>query len=122
MAGIAHGDALPAGSGADHDRTHAHGHAPAGHGSPAHDDGGHFFPHSTALIHADGHENVEVPALHSIPGQWLPDLPVAATPDSSALVLVGQPAAVVRLDRSDPKGADRPLRPPLRGPPPISVA
>lgn len=116
---------------AEVDSSHAHEHShelaptdPRGVVSNAHSDSGHFAPHSAALAHEDGHENVELLVLQPPAVKSLLDLPLLALLCAVVLVLTRTRTTVVAVltDPPDPKRADWSLRPPLRGPPSFSIA
>lgn len=111
-------------SGAHSEHGHLHERAPAqsdadGLATMVQFDGEHFTPHPDALIHADGHENIEVQALQPPAGRSPLDLPLLVQFFCVAFVLARARAFIVLpiTDPPDSKRADGSLRPPLRGPP-----
>ncbi len=115
---------------------HAHDHAHAHEGlSDSHTDttewlgtgqsgSEHFEAHSIALIHADGHENIEILALQPQTIKTTVDLPSLVLLYSAVLFLTDRTELVVHhvTDPPDERRADWFLRPLLRGPPTRSVA
>lgn len=123
-----HGHTLHAWAEMDSDREHGHGHEltidhaiAADFPSSKHDDGDHFDPHPSSLIHQDGHENIELQALQAPAVKSLLDLPLLLCVAVVVLTRIQIPVVAVRTDPPDPKRADWFLRPPLRGPPSFSV-
>lgn len=105
-----------------HERIDAHAAVPD-LGIAEHDQHEHVAAHSVALIHDDGHENIELQALQPPSGKVLPDLPLLALLCCAVLVLARTrtPMVAVITDPPDPERSPWSLRPPLRGPPSFSV-
>lgn len=131
VGGHEHEQSLHAWGGVASGHEMSHGHEldsahTVGHdlGTAGHREREHFDPHSIALIHADGHENVEMQALQPPVSKTLSDLPLLVLFCCAVLVLTRTrtPVLAVITDPPDPKRADWSLRPPLRGPPLFSVA
>lgn len=130
VGGAGHKQSLHAGSAVDSAHTAGHGHdgdfssaSALDHGTAEHSESGHSDAHSFALIHEDGHENIEFQALQLSPGKAALDFPLLLLLCCAVLALARTQTLVVRVipDPPDPKPADWSLRPPLRGPPSFSV-
>lgn len=130
VGGHEHEQALHALGGIDADHGHLHSHELEWSHATAPDlassgqaDGEHFDPHSVALIHEDGHENIELQALRPASGKTLSDLPLLVLLCCAALVLTRTRTSVVAVitDPPDPRRSIWSLCPPLRGPPSFSV-
>lgn len=98
---------------AGHLDLHAADHAQSGPGPEI------FAAHSPAMIHADGHENIELKALQAPAGAQPGDpLALALLVCAVALVTRSRPhRAVVVNDPPISRSRCQSLRPPLRGPP-----
>jgi hypothetical protein len=110
------------------DRDHGHGHEldidqPITADFPRSelDDGDHFAPHPLSQIHLDGYENIELLAVQAPAVKSLLDLSLLLCVAVLVLTRTQIPVVAVLTEPPDPKRVDWFLRPPLRGPPSISV-
>lgn len=124
VGGQQHQDEQAGGSAARSEHEHSHEAAHGRAATIASFDGEHLAPHPVALIHTDGHENIEVQALQPSAGKSMSDLIVLALFYCAVFVLTRIQALVVftGTDPPPPRRAGKSLRPPLRGPPLFSVA
>lgn len=106
-----------------HDHASESAHWPSGTVEPdVRQDADHIASHSVHLIHADGHENIELKGVHAPGGSPSVSAPALALLFYVAFVLARTRPHFVPAISDPPRPVrERSLRPPLRGPPSFSV-